>query len=71
MNNIMTFSFFPLSAIKKYGFLLRGNIFFELDGNAAPITAGNFVDLVNRGVYKGTSFNRVIKRPFPFIIQGE
>ncbi len=48
----------------------RGEIVLEVDGNSSPITAGNFLDLVNKGVYKGTVFHRVIKKPFPFIIQG-
>lgn len=45
-------------------------ITIEVDGNEAPITAGNFVDLVNRGVYNGTSFHRVIRQPQPFVAQG-
>jgi len=32
----------------------------EIDGNAAPITAGNFVDLVGRGFYNGLTFHRVV-----------
>jgi peptidyl-prolyl cis-trans isomerase B (cyclophilin B) len=42
----------------------------ELDGDAAPVTAGNFVDLVKRGVYDGTVFHRVIREPVPFVVQG-
>ena len=42
----------------------------ELDGEKAPITAGNFVDLVQRGVYDGTSFHRVVREPSPFVVQG-
>ena len=45
-------------------------IVVEVDGNNAPITAGNFVDLVNRGVYDGVSFHRVVKEPQPFVVQG-
>ncbi len=41
-----------------------------MDGNAAPVTAGNFVDLIKRGVYEGTIFHRVIKEPIPFVVQG-
>lgn len=41
-----------------------------VDGNQAPITAGNFVDLVQRGVYNGTKFHRVVKTPDPFVVQG-
>ncbi|HEY9663813.1 MAG TPA: peptidylprolyl isomerase, partial [Allocoleopsis sp.] len=32
-----------------------------VNGMDAPITAGNFVDLVNRGVYNGLAFHRVIR----------
>lgn len=45
-------------------------ITIEIDGNDAPITAGNFVDLVNRGVYDGLVFHRVVKEPQPFVAQG-
>jgi peptidyl-prolyl cis-trans isomerase B (cyclophilin B) len=42
----------------------------EIDGNAAPVTAGNFVDLVQRGFYNGLIFHRVVKEPQPFVAQG-
>jgi peptidyl-prolyl cis-trans isomerase B (cyclophilin B) len=45
-------------------------ILIEVDGNNAPITAGNFVDLVQRGVYDGLVFHRVIREPQPFVAQG-
>lgn len=45
-------------------------IAIEVDGNNAPITAGNFVDLVDRGVYNGLIFHRVVKSPQPFVAQG-
>lgn len=48
----------------------RGEITIEVDGDAAPLTAGNFVDLVNRGIYDGTMFHRVVKEPVPFVVQG-
>ena len=48
----------------------RGAITLEVDGDAAPVTAGNFVDLVKRGVYNGTVFHRVVKEPVSFVIQG-
>ena len=38
----------------------RGDITIEVDGDAAPLTAGNFVDLVRRGTYDGTMFHRVV-----------
>lgn len=41
-----------------------------VNGADAPITAGNFVDLVNRGVYNGSRFHRVIREPQPFVVQG-
>ncbi|ELR99224.1 peptidylprolyl isomerase [Gloeocapsa sp. PCC 73106] len=45
-------------------------ILVEVDGNYAPITAGNFVDLVDQGVYNGLAFHRVVKEPQPFVVQG-
>ncbi|MGG6294600.1 peptidylprolyl isomerase [Leptolyngbya sp. AN02str] len=45
-------------------------ITIELNGDDAPITAGNFVDLVNRGVYNGLVFHRVVRQPQPFVVQG-
>lgn len=41
-----------------------------VDGKNAPITAGNFVDLVQRGVYDGLIFHRVVREPQPFVVQG-
>lgn len=45
-------------------------IVMEIDGTNAPITAGNFVDLVNRGVYDDLVFHRVVRDPQPFVAQG-
>lgn len=42
----------------------------EIDGTNAPVTAGNFVDLVQRGVYNGLVFHRVVREPQPFVVQG-
>lgn len=42
-------------------------ITIEVDGTDAPVTAGNFVDLVKRGVYSGTAFHRVEPG---FVVQG-
>jgi len=52
--------------------ILVGNkpIVVELDGDKAPYTAGNFVDLAMKGVYDGTVFHRVVRSPDPFVIQG-
>jgi len=36
----------------------KGNLTLVLDGYSAPITAGNFVDLVQRGFYNGLEFTR-------------
>lgn len=47
-----------------------GRIVMQLDGTNAPVTAGNFVDLVNRGVYNGLVFHRVVREPQPFVVQG-
>jgi cyclophilin family peptidyl-prolyl cis-trans isomerase len=48
----------------------RGRVLLRLDGNNAPLTAGNFVDLVRRGAYNGTVFHRVVREPVPFVVQG-
>lgn len=45
-------------------------ITIEIDGTEAPITAGNFVDLDQRGVYDGLVFHRVVRDPEPFVVQG-
>ncbi len=45
-------------------------ITIELDGDNAPISAGNFVELVQKGVYDGLTFHRVVKDPQPFVAQG-
>ena len=48
----------------------KGKIKLELYGKLAPITVGNFIDFVEKGAYNKTIFNRVIKKPYPFIIRG-
>jgi len=45
-------------------------ITIEVDGDNAPITAGNFVDLVSRKVYDDLPFHRVVNSPQPFVVQG-
>lgn len=45
----------------------KGPIVVELDGDNAPISSGNFVDLVKRGFYNGLTFHRVEPG---FVIQG-
>ena len=44
-----------------------GTILIEVDKNAAPKTAKNFISLVKSGFYDGLTFHRVIK---DFMIQG-
>ncbi len=39
----------------------------EVDGTNAPISAGNFVDLVQQRFYDGLTFHRVVKN---FVVQG-
>jgi peptidyl-prolyl cis-trans isomerase B (cyclophilin B) len=48
---------------------VNGNkqITIELDGNNAPISAGSFVDLVQRKFYDGLTFHRVVSN---FVVQG-
>ena len=48
----------------------KGEIKLELYGKSAPITVGFFIDYVEKGAYDKTIFNRVIKKPYPFIIRG-
>ncbi|MFY9554540.1 MAG: peptidylprolyl isomerase [Blastocatellia bacterium] len=45
----------------------KGNITIELYEDQAPITAGNFIDLVERGFYDGLKFHRYEPN---FVIQG-
>jgi peptidyl-prolyl cis-trans isomerase B (cyclophilin B) len=45
-------------------------VVMEIDGANAPVTAGNFIDLVQRGVYNGLVFHRVVREPQPFVVQG-
>ena len=49
-------------SVKDYG-----KIKLELDGNTAPITVENFINLVNEKFYDGLTFHRVIDG---FMIQG-
>ncbi|MEO1506104.1 MAG: peptidylprolyl isomerase [Cyanobacteria bacterium J06633_23] len=60
-----------LQGMATVEFLVNGeSVVVEVDGTQAPITAGNFVDLVERGVYDGTVFHRVVREPQPFVVQG-
>ena len=44
-----------------------GTVSLELDGDTAPITVQNFMDLANKGFYDGLTFHRIIDG---FMIQG-
>lgn len=44
-----------------------GTVSVELDGDTAPITVQNFMDLANSGFYDGLTFHRIIDG---FMIQG-
>ena len=60
-----------LEGMAKVKLVVNGSpIIIEVNGIEAPITAGNFVDLVQRGVYNGLVFHRVVKEPRPFVAQG-
>ncbi|MGV2831926.1 peptidylprolyl isomerase [Myxosarcina sp. GI1(2024)] len=57
-----------LEGMAKVELTVNGSpISIEVNGNEAPITAGNFVDLVERDVYDGLVFHRVIPG---FVAQG-
>lgn len=45
----------------------KGTISVELDGDAAPITVQNFMDLAESGFYDGLTFHRIING---FMMQG-
>ncbi len=47
----------------------KGKIKLELYGKLAPLTVGNFVDLVEKGDYDNAIFDRVIREPYPYIIR--
>lgn len=44
-------------------------ILIQIDGDNAPVTAGNFAQLVSRDFYNGISFHRVVTEPNPFVAQ--
>ena len=44
-----------------------GKVKLELDGETAPITVTNFVNLVNKGFYDGLTFHRIMDG---FMVQG-
>jgi peptidyl-prolyl cis-trans isomerase B (cyclophilin B) len=70
--DICSSSILPCLNSNEYVLLItnKGSIKLELYGKSAPITVGNFIDYVEKGAYDKTIFNRVIKKPYPFIIRG-
>lgn len=57
-----------LEGMAKVELQVNGSpIIIELNGTDAPMTAGNFTDLVSQGVYDGLVFHRVIPG---FVAQG-
>ncbi len=57
-------------SIKVKMYTSKGEVILELNGELAPLTASNFLFLVDKGLYQGTIFNRIIRSPYPFILQG-
>jgi cyclophilin family peptidyl-prolyl cis-trans isomerase len=45
----------------------KGTVILQLDGADAPVSAGNFLDLVKRNFYNGLTFHRVVPG---FVAQG-
>ncbi len=70
--NLCSLSKLPCIPSTEYVLLItnKGNVKLELYGKSAPITVGNFIDFVEKGAYEKTIFNRVIRKPYPFIIRG-
>ena len=62
----------PCLLTNEYVLLItnKGNIKLELYGKLAPITVGNFIDFIDKGAYDKTVFNRVINKPYPFVVRG-
>jgi len=57
-----------LEGMAKVELQVNGSpILIEVNGTEAPTTAGNFIDLIERGVYEGVVFHRVIPG---FVAQG-
>ena len=67
-SNKMSNNLPQLEGMAKIELQVNGSpILIEVNGTEAPTTAGNFVDLVERGVYDGVVFHRVIPG---FVAQG-
>jgi peptidyl-prolyl cis-trans isomerase B (cyclophilin B) len=60
-----------LSSKAKVQLTVKGQpITIEVNGEDAPISAGNFIDLVQKKFYDGLIFHRVVREPSPFVVQG-
>ena len=70
--NICSSTILPCLHSTEYVLLItnKGDMKVELYGELAPITVGSFIDFVEKGAYDKTIFNRVISKPYPFIIRG-
>ncbi len=70
--NLCSSTILPCVKSNQYVLLItnKGKIKVELYGRSAPITVGNFIDFIEKGAYDKTIFDRVIKKPYPFIIRG-
>ena len=67
-NKTMSNNLPQLEGMAKVELQVNGSpILIEINGTEAPTTAGNFVDLVDQGVYDGLVFHRVIPG---FVAQG-
>lgn len=67
-NKTMNNNLPQLEGMAKVELQVNGSvILIEINGTEAPTTAGNFVDLVERGVYDGVVFHRVVPK---FVAQG-
>ena len=68
---VMTDNLPQLNGKATIELMVKGSpIMIEVNGDLAPVTAGNFVDLVQRKFYDGLNFHRVVKEPQPFVVQG-
>lgn len=67
-NKTMSNNLPQLTGMAKVELQVNGSpILIEINGTDAPTTAGNFVDLIDQGVYDGLVFHRVIPG---FVAQG-
>jgi peptidyl-prolyl cis-trans isomerase B (cyclophilin B) len=67
-NKTMSNNLPQLEGMAKVELQVNGSpILIEINGSEAPTTAGNFVDLIDQGVYDGLVFHRVIPG---FVAQG-